>query len=158
MLGYSSVDLITRPDGGLFLNNVDAIWSDDDLSFLDKAKLFEIKEKRTFKGQFFGGLAFKYQKQPLDFELACENSKIITDISTTSGTGTGQAPTKTKIEELKKYLGSHPLAIASGVSEYNIESYKGLADYILVASSITHHHSELIDIHKLTKLIQLSKD
>jgi predicted TIM-barrel enzyme len=44
------------------------------------------------------------------------------------------------------------MAIASGVSAQNISNYKGIANYILVASSITSK-TEIIDKDKLTELI-----
>jgi hypothetical protein len=44
------------------------------------------------------------------------------------------------------------MAIASGVSIDNIENYKGVVDYLLVASSITSR-SEIIYKDKLLELL-----
>jgi len=140
MLGLTAEEAITTP-----LNGLDGIWCDSSLP-TDKAYL-----KKEFRGMFFGGLAFKYQTQPKDLQLACEESKIVTDVATTSGSGTGKAPTTVKIKTIREYLGDHPMAIASGVSVDNIESYKGLADYLLVASSITDNN-EMIIKEKLVEL------
>jgi len=138
------------------LSGIDGLWSDDGLSHLTETELLDIKANITYKGQFFGGLAFKYQSQPIDSLTACEHSKIITDVSTTSGVATGKAPTVVKIEGLRHYLDKHPMAIASGVSVDNIKSFIGLAQYVLVASSITDHN-ELIVKEKLNNLIEASK-
>lgn len=43
------------------------------------------------------------------------------------------------------------MAIASGVSIENIDSYKGIVDYLLVASSITDRNEMIIK----DKLVQL---
>ena len=45
------------------------------------------------------------------------------------------------------------MAIASGVSVDNIESYKGIVDYLLVASSITTS-GEMIIKDKLKELVE----
>ena len=45
------------------------------------------------------------------------------------------------------------MAIASGVSIGNIENYKGVVDYLLVASSITSA-SEIIYKDKLLELLE----
>ena len=100
----------------------------------------------------FTGLAFKYQPQPKDIELACKESILTSDVSTTSGPGTGKAAAINKILELRSHLGEHPMAIASGVSVDNIENYKGIVDYLLVASSITSR-SEIIYKDKLLELL-----
>ncbi len=124
---------------------IDGLWCDASITPVDA------KANRKFKGQFFGGLAFKYQPQPTDLESACMDSTLATDVATTSGPGTGKAATTTKIQLLRSFLGNHPMAIASGVSVDNIESYKGLVNYLLVASSITDHN-EIIIPSKLKEL------
>ncbi len=125
---------------------IDGLWTDASITAL------QAKECRKFKGEFFGGLAFKYQPQPTDLETACKEAILATDIATTSGPGTGKAATITKIKQLRSYLGDHPMAIASGVSVDNIESYKGLVNYLLVASSITSPGEQIIE-SKLKELI-----
>ena len=56
---------------------LDGLWCDETITSSEAARL------RTFKGKFFGGLAFKYQPQPVDLLLACEDSKQATDVSCT---------------------------------------------------------------------------
>ncbi len=157
LLGHDIKKILTRAEEwALFNFHTDAIWSDEDLSHLSVDELLDIKSKITYKGEYFGGLAFKYQRQPVDVRTACNNSKLITNVSVTSGSGTGSAPTKVKIQQLREHLGNHPLAIASGVSVDNIKSYIGLAQYAMVATSITDN-KELIIEQKLTELINQTK-
>lgn len=121
---------------------IDALWLDQTVQIY----------QRNFKGLVFGGLSFKYQRQPSDLGLACEEAKLYTDVACTSGTGTGKAPSTFKIIQLRELLGDHPLAIASGVSAENVFLYKDLVDYLLVATSITDR-GELINVERLKQLI-----
>ena len=133
-------------DAILYEFGFDGLWCDQSI------KLEDYKH-RKFKGMLFTGLAFKYQPQPKDIELACKESILTSDVSTTSGPGTGKAADINKILELRNYLGEHPMAIASGVNSTNIDSYKGVVDYLLVASSITSA-SEVIYKDKLLELLE----
>ncbi len=128
------------------LNGIDGLWCDATISSE------EAKKVRKFKGLFFGGLAFKYQPQPSDLELACKDAKQATDVACTSGSATGSSPTSFKIKNIRSYLDTHPMAIASGVSVDNIDLYKDLVDYVLVASSVTDRN-EMIIKNKLLELI-----
>lgn len=137
----------TRTEVALnFDSGFDGLWCDATIT-PDTSKLV-----REFKGMFFGGLAFKYQPQPKDLKFSCEESILATDVATTSGVGTGKAANVDKIKLIREYLGTHPMAIASGVSAENIDNYKGIANYLLVASSITSN-SEMIYEDKLKELI-----
>jgi len=143
LLGVPTTNVICLP------NVVDGLWCDGTLTKEDA-------NFRSFKGMLFGGLAFKYQRQPSDLEEACKNAALTTDVATTSGPGTGKAATITKIETIRGYLGSHPMAIASGVSADNVQNYMHLADYLLVASSITDKDEMIIE-EKLVELINKLK-
>lgn len=129
---------------------LDGLWFDQSLS------PEYTKENRKFKGMIFGGLAFKYQPQPDDLEKACNDAILSTDVATTSGVATGKAADISKILTIHEYLDGHPMAIASGVNASNILSYKGLVDYLLVASSITSR-TEMIYEDKLVELVELLK-
>lgn len=125
----------------------DALWLDQTLTLTDI-------ENQKFKGEIFSGLNFKYQRQASGEDLV-QAVALIQQTSTcacSSGAGTGIPPTTDKIKELKNLLGDFPLAIASGVSEYNIESYLPYVDDFLVASSITGR-GEIIDADLLKKLM-----
>lgn len=140
MLGLTTEEALSKN-----LSNIDALWCDATITS-ERAKMY-----RKFNGQFFGGLAFKYQPQPLDLKTACEDAILATDVATTSGQATGKAADIEKIIKIREFLGDHPLAIASGVSVDNIDNYKNLVDYMLVASSITSR-SEMIIEEKLLEL------
>lgn len=132
-------------DAILYEFGFDGLWCDQSIKLEDYMH-------RKFKGMLFTGLAFKYQPQPKDIELACKESILTSDVSTTSGPGTGKAANINKILELRKHLGDHPMAIASGVNTENIENYRGVVNYLLVASSITSR-SEIIYEEKLLELM-----
>jgi hypothetical protein len=123
---------------------IDGIWCDETITS-------KISSFRKFEGMVFGGLAFKYQPQPYDYNIACKEAILNTDVATTSGNGTGQPANINKIKNIREFLVNHPMAIASGVSVDNIDNYKGIADYLLVASSITGDNEMIIK----EKLIEL---
>lgn len=134
MLGVDIKDAI------LYEFKLDGLWCDQSIELDDYIH-------RKFEGMLFTGLAFKYQPQPKDIDI------LTSDVATTSGPGTGKAADINKILDLRIKLGNHPLAIASGVSIDNIDSYKGIVNYLLVASSITSR-SEIIYKEKLEELIK----
>lgn len=140
MLGIPTHIALSNP-----LVGIDGLWCDATIT------PSQAKSVRKFHGMFFGGLAFKYQPQPSDLKLACEEASLATDVATTSGVGTGKAADVVKIKEIREFLGTHLMAIASGVSAQNIDNYKGIADYLLVASSITSS-GEMIIKDKLIEL------
>ena len=117
--------------------------------------IFLSKNPTSSKAECIGGICdhtdVKYQPQPKDLKFACSWAKMTTDVATTSGVGTGKAANIDKIKLIREYLGKHPMAIASGVSANNVDDYKGIADYLLVASSITTF-GEIIVKDKLIEL------
>jgi hypothetical protein len=143
-VGINLLGVPTRTCIGVELT-FDGLWCDSSISTKEAA------EHRKFNGIFFGGLAFKYQPQPKDLQKACEDAIITTDVATTSGIGTGIPANIEKIKMIRQFLGDHPMAIASGVSAENVDNYKGIADYLLVATSITDRNEMIIK----DKLIEL---
>jgi hypothetical protein len=129
-------------------NNFKMIWHDNFIP--DKI----LRQDLNFNGLYFGGVAFKYQIQPKEEELesVCIKAKKYVDVITTSGDFTGKAASIKKIETIKNYIGDFPLAVASGITAENINNYKDLVDYVLVASSITNNE-EIIEKNKLENLI-----
>lgn len=130
-------------------NDINALWIDKTLTLADVSNI-------QFKGEIFSGLNFKYQKQYSDEELidVINILKQTSTVACTSGAGTGIEANIDKIKKLKEAIGdSFPLALASGVSVDNIESYLPYVDDFLVASSITDNKTEIIDSNKLKKLI-----
>jgi hypothetical protein len=121
---------------------VDAIWCDQTVK----------SSERKFKGEVFGGLAFKYQAQPKDIAEACNEAIQCTTVATTSGPGTGKAASYDKIKHLRDCLGNHPLALASGVNPINIKMFAPYVNYMLVATSITNS-DETLNPNKLKEVL-----
>lgn len=143
LLGVKTTDALQMD------TKLDGLWSDQTLTKSEYSV-------RTFSGLYFGGLAFKYQPQPTDLEEACKNAIATTDVATTSGPGTGKSATVYKLQTIRTHLGSHPMAIASGVDYTNIKQYNDLGiDYALVATSIIDYvnREELISDFKLDRLL-----
>jgi hypothetical protein len=147
-IGLNMLDVQAK-DAILYEFDFDGLWCDQSIKPDDY-------KWRKFKGMLFSGLAFKYQPQPKDLQLACQESILTSDVSTTSGSGTGKAADISKILQIREYLGNHPMAIASGVNQDNIYLYKGVVDYLLVASSITSK-GEIIYKDKLEELLNKLK-
>lgn len=145
MLGVDTKDAISQD-----FDFIDGLWCDQTIRPLD-ANLH-----RKFLGMFFGGLAFKYQPQPKNLEQASKDAILATDVATTSGIGTGKEADLSKVIAIREYLGDHPMAIASGVSKFNIAKYKGIVNYLLVASSITDKNEILIkdELHILQNMLK----
>lgn len=137
---WTGVNFLGRPieDTVTYTFPFEGLWCDRTLNS-------GLAKQRAYKGLLFTSLAFKYQAQPKDLKIACEVAIKSTDVATTSGTGTGKAADVEKIIKMREYLGNHPLAIASGVSASNVHLYKDLADYLLVASSITDHNEMIVE-------------
>ena len=91
---------------------------------------------------FFGGFAFKYQAEVKDMENEAKLTSNFVDYLTTSGDATGYPPTPEKIQRIRNAVGDKAIAIASGISINNVETF-GMADAFLVASSIGKTFTEL---------------
>jgi predicted TIM-barrel enzyme len=92
---------------------------------------------------YFGGVAFKYQRQPAELEVECQAAMRRMDVVTTSGQGTGEPPALEKIIRMRQALGNFPLAIASGITPENVEAYLPYVDAFLVATGISSSFTEL---------------
>lgn len=118
----------------------------------------EINELRQeFSCLYFGGVAFKYQREVFDLERAAKVAARYMDVVTTSGPGTGLAADVKKISRMKSALSERPLAIASGITPENVRQYLGLADCFLVATGISRDFKNL-DPAKLGLLIEKAKN
>lgn len=123
---------------------VGGIWSDnagiDERSDAQAAgeRFQKARRKSGWTGLYFGGVAFKYQRQVPDAELplAAEKARAWMDVITSSGPGTGRAASVEKPQALRRGAGGHPLALASGVSPENIAGFLPYVDAYLVASEI----------------------
>ncbi|KKP58909.1 MAG: Adenine phosphoribosyltransferase [Candidatus Moranbacteria bacterium GW2011_GWF1_34_10] len=121
------------------------LWTDD-------AGLYEgMREKPVsrnellgqWEGLYFGGVAFKYQKEVRDIASVARLSLDAVDVVTTSGARTGTAPLVDKISIMRKAIGDFPMAIASGITIENVRSFLPFCDCFLVATGISFNHTEL---------------
>lgn len=135
------------------------VWTDNAeiYEWLDKQtaaeKIKQAREKSGWKGLYFGGIAFKYQKEVNNPGLAAKIATLFVDVVTTSGKATGSAPDLAKIELMKRSIGNFPLAIASGVSPENVRQFLPYADCFIVATSLLVPGTENFDKDKIKALI-----
>ena len=115
--------------------------------------VLKVRDARAPACLYFGGVAFKYQRDVADLEGACRIAAKYVDVVTTSGPGTGQAAEVKKIRRMKEALGHKPLAIASGITVENVVDYLPYATSFLVATGISRSFTEL-DPAKMKSLIE----
>jgi hypothetical protein len=104
---------------------------------------------------YFGGVAFKYQAPVTEEQLGplAKAATAYVDVVTTSGTGTGSAPSPDKLRLMKNAIGDHPLAVASGITPDNVADFLPFTDAFLVATGISSNFVEL-DESKTRALIE----
>ena len=115
--------------------------------------------RSEWKGEYFGGTAFKGQRQPSDLREAVLTAATFMEVVTTSGPGTGRAPELEKIRimgETAKQCG-RGLAIASGVTPENVSQYMPYATHILVATGVSQSFQEL-DFYKMKQLVDVIRN
>ena len=145
--------------------NVQGIWTDNagiseyqTEQHLAKEILFSQKET-DWNGLYFGGVAFKYQEVQTDLCKVAKLAKNFMDVVTTSGERTGTPPKVSKILTMKYGVGSKPLAIASGITNKNINIYLPFVDCFLVSTGISDNAISLNEnkTKALGKAIKLYK-
>jgi predicted TIM-barrel enzyme len=147
-MGVNMLDLRAREAVALHRYTGDGVWADDAgvYSNADTTEARRVARSRAsggWKGIYFGGVAFKHQRQVADFaEAACAAIPYV-DVVTTSGSATGTAPDPHKIQCMKEAIGRHPLAIASGMTPDNVATFMPWADCFLVATGISSSFTEL---------------
>jgi predicted TIM-barrel enzyme len=118
------------------------------------------RQKSQWVGQYFGGVAFKYQSQPKNLAAAVLEAVPCMEVITTSGPGTGHPPTVDKIRIMREALDSQPeprgLAIASGITPENISQFMPYATHVLVATGVQKSFQEL-DLEKMRALVDAIK-
>lgn len=122
---------------------VDGIWSDnagvDERVVHARAGDFVAARKRLgWNGLYFGGVAFKYQREIAQEYLgrAASNAAPYMDVVCTSGPGTGYAADVSKVRALRSGLGDHAMALASGVTPQNVRDYMPYVQAFLVGTGI----------------------
>lgn len=124
---------------------IDGIWSDnagvrehqDDQSEADA--FLAVRRARGWNGLYFGGTAFKYQREvPANvLPRAAALAAKYMDVICTSGPGTGMAADVEKVRSMRSGLvDGHALALASGVTPENVNDYLPFVDAFLVGTGI----------------------
>lgn len=141
------------PVGGIWSDNADI----DEQSESQPAgeRFQQAREKVGWQGLYFGGVAFKYQREVPDALLPAAGRHAVPwmDVVTSSGPGTGYAASVEKARALRSGMGIHPLALASGVSPENVAGFLPYVDAYLVASEIETAKYSGILVPERTKLL-----
>ena len=162
LLGVSPIETLdyclTSCDG-----RIDGIWTDnakidEDASLqLDAQKFINIRRIRDWNGLYFGGVAFKYQREvALDkLGLAARIASLFMDVICTSGPGTGQEAPVHKVSAMRDGINnSNAIALASGVTEDNIVGFLPYVDAYLVGTGIERDFG-ILDPDKISSLKHL---
>lgn len=162
---WVGVNFLGIPPTAAFLvmeDTMDGLWVDNariDELHEEQPRQKKIQKAREICAQdklYFGGVAFKYQREVADISTAAEFAALYMDVVTTSGHGTGKAAHPEKIRTMKRALEDHPLAIASGITPENVHEYMD-ADCFIVATGISNNFYNL-DAAKVRDLATILKD
>jgi predicted TIM-barrel enzyme len=134
------------------------LWVDDARTQKEEAAILRGLNDRLRGIRYLGGVSFKYtSRYTEDPALAALEARTLSpfvDVVTTSGPGTGKAPTPEKISAMKKAIGSQALAVASGITIENLNLFTDSIDELLVSTSIEiEPYSGIFDPYKLRDLI-----
>lgn len=145
-------------DAGAMPVYPDGLWVDD--AEADKELLQELRasDAKLQNVRYLGGTAFKYTTRytddPVEAGAEAREMSPYVDVVTTSGAGTNVSPGVAKIAAMKEAIAPQALAVASGISEENIQDYADSLDQILLASSIeTEPYSGIFDAEKLEAFV-----
>jgi predicted TIM-barrel enzyme len=147
--------------------SVDGLWSDNagiDDDHRQAGGVYPwademLAARRTmgWEGLYFGGVAFKYQREPEDLGLAATDAVPYMDVLCTSGPGTGFAADVEKVRVLRSGLGDHAMALASGVTAQNVRSYMPFVQAFLVGTGLESRLG-VIDPGKLDALMRAMRE
>lgn len=123
---------------------IDGIWSDNagvDEREAEQAHaqaFVEARRRLGWQGLYFGGVAFKYQREVPLSELgrATAIAGDYMDVVCTSGAGTGHAADPAKPRAMREGAPGVALALASGVTTANVGEYLPYVDAYLVGTGI----------------------
>ena len=123
---------------------IDGIWSDnagidERAANQPQAQDFVDARKRLgWQGLYFGGVAFKYQREVPRSELgkAAAIAGAYMDVVCTSGPGTGHAADPAKPRAMREGAPGVAMALASGVTTANVGEYLPYVDAYLVGTGI----------------------
>jgi hypothetical protein len=148
------IELIANlPVGGIWSDNARINETSDRQPAGERFK--KARERAGWKGLYFGGVAFKGQREVPDRLLhdAARKAAPWMDVITSSGPATGIPAPYDKAEALRSGAGAHPMALASGVSPENVEGFLPYVDAYLVASEIETAKYSGILVPERTKLL-----
>jgi predicted TIM-barrel enzyme len=142
-IGINFLDASPAEAVSLIPGDAQALWIDD--GGIDEANKDQPLAQELYRKLcqlrpgvlLFGGVAFKYQGPVASPARAASLAVSCMDVVTTSGAGTGEAPDIDKIKAMKKAIGTHKLAVASGLSAENAKEFAPYVDCFMVATSIS---------------------
>lgn len=148
-VGVNFLDLRIDDAMGIVDDRVNGLWSDnahvhlgDDLKVAERAQ--ELRVARGWQGLYFGGTAFKGQRNEHDVGAAAERAVPFVDVVTTSGAATGVSAPESKVRQMHAALGGRrPLALASGITPDNVETYLPYVSFLMVATGVSRSFHEL---------------
>lgn len=144
-LGMGAADVF----GKIPLDDLDGIWTDDGCVDEHRTEQPAAEAVQTaigesgWSGTYFGGVAFKYQREVDDLTKAAEIASRYMDVVCTSGPGTGKAASIEKLKAMKLAIGDKPLAVASGITPENVSDALPWVDLFLVSTGISRSFTEL---------------
>jgi predicted TIM-barrel enzyme len=126
------------------VGRIDGIWSDNagvDERAANHPRAEEFVEARRrlgWQGLYFGGVAFKYQREVAHADLgrATAIASKYMDVVCTSGAGTGHAADPAKPRAMHEGAPDVALALASGVTTANVGEYLPYVAAYLVGTGI----------------------
>ena len=172
---WIGVNLLHRPPARALVfaldvcGTIDGIWADNaginerqaDGAPQHLAEAFvAARADAHWNGLYFGGLAFKYQREVASTDLgrAAALAAPYMDVICTSGPGTGYAADVDKVRALRAGLGvDHAMALASGVTPDNVRSYMPYIQAFLVGTGIEHKLG-VFDPVKIESLLRAMQD
>lgn len=99
-----------------------------------------------------GGVAFKYQHTGRSLEEEVSRAAPLVDVLCTSGPATGHAADVDKVKRIKELAPNKPLALASGLTPDNVNTYLPWVDWLLVATGVSSDFTHL-DPDKLQSFV-----
>ena len=138
---------------------IDGIWSDN--AGVDEGTadaLLATRRTRGWTGLYFGGVAFKYQREVAFSDLGATAARATPymDVVCTSGPGTGKAADVEKVRAMRDAMGDAALALASGVTPANVQTYTPFVSAFLVGTGIEASFG-VIDEAKVSELVSATR-
>jgi len=158
LLGHSPAEMLA--DGLVACEGrIDGLWSDnahvDERAEQQPRAAEFVAARRDWKGLYFGGVAFKYQREVADADLgrATKLASSFMDVVCTSGLGTGHAADANKVIAMRNGVSADvAIALASGVTAENVHEYLPYVDAYLVGTGIEARLG-VLDPNKLGALV-----